>query len=298
MGAPARGDVGAHRVGRQVEDVAVAAVGEHDHVGEVRLDGAGDHVAGDDAAGPLVTGAVVDHDQLEHLVARVRRDGAGVHLPLERLVGPDQELLAGLAAGVERARDLHAAERAVVEQPAVLARERDTLGDALVDDVRADLGQPVDVGLARAVVTALDGVVEQPVDGVAVLLVVLGRVDATLGRDRVRPARGVLVAEGLHDVAGLAERGRRRGTGQAGADDDHRQLAPVGRVDQPRLELAGLPALVDRASRCLGVGDRVPGGVVAGGVVGLRGPAATWEGSDVSGGVRHVGHAVQLPFTW
>ena len=95
-------------------------------------------------------------------------DGAGGDLALERLVGADQQLLAGLAAGVEGAGDLHAAERAVVEQAAVLAGERDALRDALVDDVGADLGQPVDVRLARAVVAALDGVVEEPVDRVAV----------------------------------------------------------------------------------------------------------------------------------
>ena len=54
---------------------------------------------------------------------------------LERLIGAEQELLAGLAAGVERARHLRAAEGAVVEQAAVFARERHALGDALVDDV-------------------------------------------------------------------------------------------------------------------------------------------------------------------
>ena len=60
---PGRGDVAAHRVGRQEEDVAVAAGGQHDGVREVGLDLAGDHVADDDAAGPAV-----DDDQLEHLV--------------------------------------------------------------------------------------------------------------------------------------------------------------------------------------------------------------------------------------
>ena len=123
----------------------------------------------------------------------------------------------------------------------------------------ADLGQPVDVGLARAVVAALDGVVEEPVDRVAVALVVLGRVDAALGGDRVRAARGVLVAERLHHVAGLAERGRGRGAGQAGADDDDREPAAVGRVGDPGLELAGLPALLDRAAGRLGVADRLAG---------------------------------------
>ena len=157
--APRRGDVAAHRVGREVEDVAVAAGREHDGVGEVRLDLAGDEVAGDDAAG-----LAVDDDDLEHLVAAEHLHRAGRDLALERLVGADEQLLARLAAGVERARDLDAAEGAVVEQAAVLAGEGHALRDALVDDVGADLGEAVDVRLARAVVAALDGVVEEAVD--------------------------------------------------------------------------------------------------------------------------------------
>ena len=263
MRTPRRGDVAAHRVGREVEDVAVAARGEDDDVGQVRLDGAGDHVAGDDPAG-----LAVDHDELEHLVTRVRRHGAGRDLALERLVGTDQELLARLASGVEGARDLHATEGAVVEQAAVLTGERDALGDALVDDVGADLGEAVDVRLARAVVAALHGVVEEAVGGVAVLLVVLGGVDAALGGDRVRAARRVLVAEGLHVVAGLAERGRGGAAGQTGADDDHVELAAVGRVDQPVVHLAVGPAVRDRAGRRVGVDEGLARRVVAVGVVG------------------------------
>src|SRR5690606_20947511 len=68
---------------------------------------------------------------------------------------------------------------------------------------------------------------------------------------------GVLVAEGLHLVAGLAERGAGGGTGEAGADDDRADLAPVGGVDEAGTELALTPAALDRdGGRCLGVGDR------------------------------------------
>ena len=213
-------------------------------------------------------------------------DRPGRDLALEGLVGADQQLLAGLATRVERAGHLYAAERAVVQQAAVLPGERDALGDALVDDVGAHLGQAVDVRLAGAVVAALDGVVEETVDRVAVLLVVLGGVDPALRGDRVRTTRGVLVAEGLHVVAGLAERGRRRGAGQTGADDDDAQLAAVGRVDQPGLELAVLPAVGDRTGRRLGVRDRLAGGVVADGVVGHLGRGVL-GGLGGRGGVRH-----------
>ena len=43
----------------------------------------------------------------------IHGDGAGVDLAFERLVGAEQKLLAGLAAGVEGAGDLRAAEGAV-----------------------------------------------------------------------------------------------------------------------------------------------------------------------------------------
>ena len=159
-------------------------------------------------------------------------DRAGADLALERLVGAEQELLAGLAAGVEGARHLGAAERAVVEQAAVLAGEGHALGHALVDDVDRQLGEAVDVGLAGAEVAALDRVVEQPEDAVAVVVVVLGGVDAALGGDRVGAARAVLEAEALHVVAELAEAGRGRGAGQAGAHHQDGELALVVRVDQ------------------------------------------------------------------
>ena len=126
-------------------------------------------------------GVPVLHDEVEHLGAVVELDVAEVHLAGERLVRAEQQLLAGLAPGVERAAHLRATERAVVEQAAVLAGERHALRDALVDDVHAQLGEAVHVGLAGAVVAALDRVVEEAVDAVAVVAVVLRRVDARPG---------------------------------------------------------------------------------------------------------------------
>src|SRR5699024_10566854 len=81
-------------------------------------------------------------------------------------------------------------------------------------------------------------------------------VDPALRSDRVRPARAVLVGEGLHVVAGLTEGGGRRAASQAGAHHDHRALAAVGGIDQFGLEPPGGPTLVDRPGRRLIVGDR------------------------------------------
>ena len=239
--APDGGRVAAHRVGGQEEHVAVAA-GRQDHrVGDEGLELAGGHVAGDDAARL----ALVD-DEFDHLVTRVLGDGPGRDLTLQRLVGADQELLAGLATGVEGTRHLHATEGAVVEEAAVLAGEGDALRDALVDDVGADLGEAVDVVLAGAVVAALDRVVEETVDGVVVVAVVLRGVDTTLRGNGVRAAGGVLVEEAVDVVSHFAERGGGSAAREAGADDDDAQLTAVGGVDERGGELALLPALRDR----------------------------------------------------
>src|SRR5699024_2067357 len=122
-------------------------------------------------------------------------------------------------------------------------------------DLDADLCQAVHIRLPRAEVAALDGVVEEPLDGIAVVAVVLRGVDAALCGDTVRAARGVLVAEVGDLIPGLAERGGGRRAGEPGADHDHRELATVAGVDQLGLELARIPALVDGAGWRLVVGD-------------------------------------------
>ena len=249
---PDRGDVRLLRVRRQEEDVPVAAGGHHDGVPRVRHDVAGDEVAGHDPDGA----SLVDH-QVEHLGAVVQRDRAQVDLTHEGLVGADQQLLAGLAPGVEGAGHLRPTEGPVVEQPAVLTGERHTLGDALVDDVHAQLRQAVHVGLSGAVVAALDRVVEEAVHAVAVVAVVLRRVDATLRGDAVRPPWRVVVRDHLHLVAELTERRRGRRARQAAAHDDDRELATVRRVDEAHAELVRVPLVGDGAIGDLGVQARL-----------------------------------------
>jgi len=87
----------------------------------------------------------------------VHRDRPRCHLLWSAWYAPSRSCCPS-GARVERPLDLHTAERAGVEQPAVLARERNALGDALIDDVDADLREPVDVGLAGAEVAAFDRV--------------------------------------------------------------------------------------------------------------------------------------------
>ncbi len=249
VGAPGGGDVAAFRVGREVEDIAVAAGGKDHAIRRVRGDRAGDHVAHDDAFGVAVHDHEIEHfGARKHLHRCLRRSAVA-----ERGVGAEQKLLAGLAAGVKGARDLRAAEGAIREQAAVFAGKGHALRHALVDDVRADFRQPIHVRFARAEVAALDRVVKKPVNGVAVVLVVLRGIDPALRGDRVRAPRRVLVAKAFHLVAHLAERGRGARAGQAGADDDDLVFPLVRGVDQLRVELVLLPLLLERAGGDFGI---------------------------------------------
>ena len=248
VGLVGGGDVAAHRVGGQEEDVAVAARAEQDGVPCVGLDFTGDQVAGDDAPG-----FAVHQHQVHHFMAGEHFNVSLGHFLFQGLVGAQQELLARLAACVEGALELGAAEGAVVQQAAVFTAEGNALGHALVNDVGGNFRQAVDVGFTGAEVAALHGVIEQAVDGVAVVLVVLGRVDAALGRNGVGAAGAVLVAEALDVVAKLGKRGGGGGAGQAGPYHEHGVLALVVRVDQFGLKLVLGPFVLNRAGRNLGI---------------------------------------------
>ena len=247
---PERRDAATHGVRREVEDVHVSARGQHDRVARVHANLAGDQVADRD---PL--GLAVDHHEVEHLGAGEQLHRPRLDLAGEGGVGPQQELLPGLPAGVKGPGDLGAAEGAGVEVSGVVAGERHALRDALVDDVVAHLGEPPDVRLAGSEVSALDRVVEEAPDAVAVVRVILRGVDPALGGDAVRAARAVLVAERLDVVPEFAQGGGGGGAGQAGPHHEDLVLALVRGVHQLHVEAMLVPRLFDGAGRCLSVED-------------------------------------------
>src|ERR1700685_4106168 len=181
------------------------------------VDLTGDEIARDDAA--RVT---VDDDEIEHLRARIHGDGAGLHLALQSLVGAQQKLLPGLASCIERPRYLRATERAIRQGAAVFTSKRHALRDALIDDVHADLSEAIDVRFAGAEVAAFHGVIEEAVHAVAIILVILRGVDATLRRDGVRAPGRILEAETLYVVAEFAERCGSGSSGKDGAPAEQR----------------------------------------------------------------------------
>jgi len=199
IGADIGRNVAAFGICRQIEDVAITACGQDDSVSRPGFHASVGQVSRHNAAC-----MAVDNHQLQHFVAGIHFDVAGVNLACQGLIGADEQLLSCLAARIESARDLCAAEGAVGQEPAIFAGKGDALCRALVDDAGGHLCQAMDVGFACAKVASLNGVIEEAVDAVAVVLVVFGCVDAALGCDGVCAPGAVLEAEGVHLIAELA----------------------------------------------------------------------------------------------
>ena len=178
---------------------------------------------------------------------------SAVDLPVHSRIGTQQQLLPGLPPGVEGAGYQYSPEGAVVEHPPVFAGKGNPLGHALVDDVHRFLGQSVHVCFPGAIIAPLDGVVEEPVGTVAVALVILGRIDAPLGCDAVRPPGRILIAECLDVVAQLGQGGGSRTAGQPGTHHNNVDVPFVGGVHQVDLVLMLGPFVGQWAGRDLGV---------------------------------------------
>ena len=176
-------NVASHCVGREEEGVSVTAGTYYHCMREETLNASGDEVAGDDTTRTFLAVLISDEDDVEHLVAGIHLHFALADLAAECAVGTEEQLLAGLALGVERTAHLCATEGTVVQETAVFACERNALCDTLVDDGVGHFRQTVYIRLTGTVVSTLDRIVIETIDGVAVVLVVLGCVDTTLSCD-------------------------------------------------------------------------------------------------------------------
>ena len=128
-------------------------------------------------------------------------------LTAQRRICAQQQLLSRLSAGIERARYLCPAERTVVEQSAVFAGKRYALRHALVDNGIRYFGQTVHVGFTGTIVAPFNRVIEQTVYRIAVVLIILGRIDPSLRSNRVCTTRRILNTEVKYVKPHLGQRG-------------------------------------------------------------------------------------------
>ena len=194
IGFPSRPAIAVHGIGTQEINIPIATGAEQYGMGRIAFQLAGNQVAANDPAGMAF---LVEH-QIHHLATGIELHAALGDFAAQSPVSPQQQLLPGLAFGIEGTRNLRPAERTVVQITGVIAGKRHALRHALVDDIVAHFSQTIDIGLTGAVVAPLDGIVKQTVNAVAIVLIVLGGIDTPLGGNRVRPARTIGNTENLH----------------------------------------------------------------------------------------------------
>src|ERR1700731_587987 len=227
-----------------MKNISIAAGRKHDRVGRDVVDLTSPQIAGHDSLG-----VAVDNDNIEHFGLGKHLHRAGRDLATERLITAEKELLPGLAACIKRSRNLGAAERPIGKQPAVLAREGNALRDALIDDVRTNFGEPINIRFARSKIAAFDCVIEQTINAVAVVLIIFCGVDSALRGDRMRPPRRVLVTKTFHAVAELAQRRRRRTAGQTAADYDDFKFAAIVWTNEAGMVFVTRPLFIQWTGR-------------------------------------------------
>ena len=248
IGPPEGADIALHRIGGEKVDVGIATTRQHHGIRCVRL-----QLAADEVPAHHPPRHAIDQHQLHQIAAGQQVNPARLHLPQQGLHGAVQQLLARLPPGIKGATHQCAAKTAVGQGAAVLAGEGHPLGHALVDDRRAQLGQTKTSGLPGPEITSLDGVAKQAGDAVAVVGVILGGVDAPLGRHRVGPPGAVVICDQAHHVALFCQRSGRRSPRQATAHDQHPQLAFLGCTDQGQILAVALPSARQRSGRHPGV---------------------------------------------
>src|SRR5262249_43827012 len=164
-----------------------------------------------------------------------------------------QKLLASLPACVESSRHLSPPKRPIGKQSAIFTRKRHALRDALVDDAIADLSETIHVRFAGTKVAALDRVVKQSVNAVAIVLVILCRVEPTLGGNRMGSARRILKAKTFHVIPQLTQSCRRRSTGKTASYNNDLEFSPVVWANQTGMIKMVSPFLSKWTGRNLGV---------------------------------------------
>ena len=148
---------------------------------------------------------------------------------------------------------LHFDSAEIEEGPMGHMLEDRFLRRALIDDIHGDFRQPMHIRFTRTIIAALNRVVEKSINAIAVVLIILRRINTALSSNRVGATWAIVEDEILHLVAELGHGGSGGRTRQTCANDDDFVFTLVGRVDQFHVHLVLAPFFGKRTCGCLGI---------------------------------------------
>src|SRR5207237_10275394 len=118
----------------------------------------------------------------------------------------------------------------------------------------AHLCLPVNGRLARTEIAALDRVLKQPENAIAVVLIIFRCVDSALGSNGMGATRRILITKTLHPITKFAEGGRSRSPGQSRADHNDLKFATSIWANQTRMVVVVSHLLLVRTGRIFTIG--------------------------------------------
>ena len=245
---PSRADIAALRIRRKIEHVAVAASRQADRIRFVAFQSSRHQIANHDSAS-----LAVDDDQVLHIATRENLDRTLRHLTHQSLISAEKKLLSGLSTSIERAGNLGSAKRTVSQKSTVVTSKRNALRHALVDNQIGVFGKAVHVRFTSTEVAAFYRIIEQTVNGVAIVRVILRRIDTALSGNRVGTARRILIAESQNIVAEFSERSGSACAGKTGSHHNHLEFTLVRGVHQFKFKFMASPLFGDISTRNMSI---------------------------------------------
>ena len=157
-------------------------------------------------SGHHAAGDAIDGDQLQNVAACEQAHASKFHLAHQGLIGPIQQLLPRLSAGIKGAAHQCTPKTSGGQASAVFPSEGNPLGDALINDAAADFGQPLTTGFAGSEVAPFQRVAEQSTDAVAIDRHGTGGINAPLRCHRMGAPWAVMETQHRHPVTLLGQR--------------------------------------------------------------------------------------------
>ena len=153
----------------------------------------------------------------------------------------------------------------------------------LIDNIGTQLGQTPDIGFTRAKVAPFLRVLKEAKNCIAVIAVVLGRVNSPLGGNTMRTAWTILETKALDIIAHSRHRCGSQSTSEAGSHDYNFIFGTISRSDETDMIKMGLPFLCNRTGWDLSIefhSYSVTPAVIEGNVGGGTTPQWTKTGTE------------------
>ena len=206
-------------------------------------------LAGNQVTGNYTLGFTVYYYQVEHLVPGIRLYCTCRNFLIQGCISTEKQLLSGLTPGVESTAYLYTTEGTVGKISAILTCKRNSLGHTLVDNSSTHFCKTINICLAGAVVATLYRIIKETINGIIIILIVLGSIYTSLCGNRVCAAGRIADTENFNVVTKFSKGCSCRSSSKTCTYYDNFKFPFVVRTYQMNFRLAFSPFFSQRSFR-------------------------------------------------